>query len=265
MGKLLLDTEPLIVIPELAVKIGLNESIILQQIHYWLEINKKSNNNFKDEYYWTFNTYEGWKEQFPFWSERTIQRTILSLEKKKLIIIGKYNKLKIDKTKWYRIDYEEVSKLECDNTICQNGTSRTTTWHVEDDNLAPPLPETNTETNTEINIICEEDKPLPKKRKKKVEYSQDTKDICAYLKDKIKQNGVTVFARDWHLKNYGTAQNLLNTDGVTKDDVMRAIDWGFNDKFWKSKLSNMQQFITCFSQYQLKNDKSKKEIDWGVF
>lgn len=35
MSKLLLDSNPLVIIPELAVAVGLNESIILQQLHYW--------------------------------------------------------------------------------------------------------------------------------------------------------------------------------------------------------------------------------------
>lgn len=37
MSKLLLDDEPLVILPKLAAAIGLNEAIILQQLHYWLE------------------------------------------------------------------------------------------------------------------------------------------------------------------------------------------------------------------------------------
>ncbi len=36
MAKLLLNEQPLVVLPELACKIGLNEAIILQQLNYWL-------------------------------------------------------------------------------------------------------------------------------------------------------------------------------------------------------------------------------------
>ena len=35
-SKLLVDEPPLIVLPSLAVAIGLAEAILLQQIHYWL-------------------------------------------------------------------------------------------------------------------------------------------------------------------------------------------------------------------------------------
>jgi hypothetical protein len=34
-GKLLIDSSTLIVLPTLATLIGLNEAIVLQQIHYW--------------------------------------------------------------------------------------------------------------------------------------------------------------------------------------------------------------------------------------
>ena len=99
MSKLLFDENPLVVNTGLAVKIGLNEAIILQQIHYWLEINKKAKRNFRDNETWCYNTYKEWQEQFPFFSLKTIQRTIISLENMGFLITGNYNKLKIDKTK----------------------------------------------------------------------------------------------------------------------------------------------------------------------
>src|SRR5699024_3954931 len=103
---------PLLVMPKLATKICLNESIFIQQILYRNEINKKSNNNYKDVYYWTFNSVTQWQKQFPFWSRNTIQRTITNLENMKLIVTGNYNKLKIDRTKWYRIDNKPIKILE---------------------------------------------------------------------------------------------------------------------------------------------------------
>ncbi|WP_249366800.1 hypothetical protein [Neobacillus rhizophilus] len=36
MSKLLINENPVMIIPSLAVKIGLNEAVILQQIHYWV-------------------------------------------------------------------------------------------------------------------------------------------------------------------------------------------------------------------------------------
>src|SRR5699024_10311084 len=136
--------------PKLATKIGLNESIFMQQIHYWNEINKKSNNNYKDGYYWTFNSVTQWKEQFPFWSRNTIQRTITNLENMKLIVTGNYNKLKIDRTKWYRVDYDALNILE-ESPFAQIGASNMSDWVKHLATMSEPLPETNPETNAETN------------------------------------------------------------------------------------------------------------------
>ncbi|MGG3893610.1 DnaD domain protein [Geobacillus stearothermophilus] len=107
MSKLLLDEKPLIILPSLAKEIGLNEAIILQQLHYWLQESGSEH----DGHRWVYNTYEDWQKQFPFWSKNTIIRAIKSLEKKGLIVTGNYNKLKIDNTKWYRIDYEKLEGM----------------------------------------------------------------------------------------------------------------------------------------------------------
>ena len=93
--------------------LGLNEAIIINQISYWNEINKKSGNNFKDGYYWTYNTYEKWsKSDFPYWSADTIRKTITALEEIGVIIsTDKYNSYKIDNTKWYRVDYDKLQEI----------------------------------------------------------------------------------------------------------------------------------------------------------
>ncbi|MEJ8767694.1 hypothetical protein WKU33_17875 [Oceanobacillus sp. HCA-5259] len=107
MNSLLLDDYPLIVLPTLAKIIGLNEAIVLQQIHFWLAKKK----NYEDGRYWVYNTYGGWAKQFPFWSETTIRRILGRLEESELIVTGNYNKMGADRTKWYSINYEKVSEI----------------------------------------------------------------------------------------------------------------------------------------------------------
>lgn len=142
MSKLLLDESPILVLPSLATKIGLNESIFLQQLHYWL----KDSNNIRDNHKWVYNTYEDWSEQFPFWSVSTIRRIITKLENLNLLIIGKYNRLKIDKTKWYRINYETLQDMSSPSV--QNEQSECSDWTDELSNLNRPLPEITTENTT---------------------------------------------------------------------------------------------------------------------
>lgn len=165
MSRLLLDEEPLLIMPSLAVEVGLNEAIILQQIHYWLKINRRDKKNYVNEKYWTYNTYEDWKKQFPFWSVSTIKRSIYNLEKIGVVIsTNEFNKLSIDKTKWYTIDYEKLEKLgtestyQNDTSTCQNATSQNDTKDVSKRNVGrvkmnKAIPETKTKTRKKTSNI----------------------------------------------------------------------------------------------------------------
>ncbi|WEV56152.1 replication protein [Ligilactobacillus acidipiscis] len=149
MNNLLISEPPLQVLPSLAVRVGLNEAIVLQQFHYWLQRSK----NVRDGNKWIYNSIAEWQKQFPFWSKDTVKRTINSLEKQGCLIVGNYNKAKFDKTKWYRINYDSLctnrmgqnaptSSAECTNGLGQNAPTNTNR-----------LPETTTETTKEYSAF----------------------------------------------------------------------------------------------------------------
>lgn len=99
---LLINEPPLQILPSLAQKIGLNEAIIVQQVHYWL--NPKFNKNYFEGRYWVWNTYEQWQHQFPFWGMNTIRRAIGNLEESRILISFVTRDFK--KLKYYSIDYD---------------------------------------------------------------------------------------------------------------------------------------------------------------
>ena len=102
---MLFDEEPLLVPRGLAKALGINEAIILQQIHYWI----KKKLHYNDGRYWTYNTYEDWAGQFDHLSPRAIRRYISKLEKMGILDSNQYNKKKYDHTKWYTINYKTLS------------------------------------------------------------------------------------------------------------------------------------------------------------
>lgn len=104
---LLIDEPPLQVLPSLSKLIGLNEALVLQQIHYWL--NPKFNQNFFSDRYWVWNTYEQWQQQFSFWSEKTIRRTINKLED--LGLLESFVTKEFQKLKYYTINYQALWQL----------------------------------------------------------------------------------------------------------------------------------------------------------
>lgn len=153
MNKLLISEPPLLVLPSLAKLIGLNEAIFIQQIHYWSLYSK----HIVDGDRWLYNSHQEWQEQFPFWSIRTIRRIIENLERQNLLISGNFNKLKIDRTKWYKINYEKLNQLSINqktNSIqpsWQNGQTMWPIWTDGQANLDRPLPKTTTKNTTNNN------------------------------------------------------------------------------------------------------------------
>lgn len=96
---------------ELANAIGLNEAMLLQQIHYWCCISKEKKFYFEDGHYWAKNTYEGWTQQLPWKGRKTTERVVENLETKGLIIIGNYSRGAENRTKWYRVNYDRLAEI----------------------------------------------------------------------------------------------------------------------------------------------------------
>ncbi|MWM72303.1 hypothetical protein GQL89_22485 [Escherichia coli] len=118
--KLLFAERPLVINTQLAMKIGLNEAIVLQQLHYWLR--DTSSGMECDGVRWIYNTTEQWLEQFPFWSESTLKRAFASLKTLGLLRCEKLNKSKRDMTNFYTINYE--SKLLDDGKLSESIRSK---------------------------------------------------------------------------------------------------------------------------------------------
>lgn len=116
MTRFLINEAPLQIFPTLARKIGLNEAIVLQQMHYWLHLN--GNNQHE-----VYNTSEQWQKQFPFWSLETIKHTIVSLKRQNLIIDIKINQNKSNQCLRYTINYKALEDIKaCGNRLGQIDT-----------------------------------------------------------------------------------------------------------------------------------------------
>lgn len=172
---LLIAEQPLQILPKLAANIGLNEAILVQQIHYWLQRSKHTHDGQK----WIYNTHESWLEQFPFWSKATLKRVITSLKSQSLINTGNFNRMKMDRTVWYTINYSHPvcsgisesqpeptkdTERQADQPLGQSepmlgsdctdvDTSLSLSHKL---NMTSPIPET-TETTTETTTDIKED------------------------------------------------------------------------------------------------------------
>lgn len=123
-AKWLFDEHPILIDKKLAAVIGFNEAVVLQQLNYWLHSNSAKK---IDGRLWIYNSYENWrKDNFPFWSTRTIRRIFDSCEKKGIVLTGNFNKAGFDKTKWYSIDENKLNDLmdsPCGQNVHTIGTN----------------------------------------------------------------------------------------------------------------------------------------------
>lgn len=139
MSNLLINEPPLQLLPSLAKTIGLNEAIILQQLHYWTmnkRIGKVDDNGRK----WIRNSIDQWQEDnFPFWSTDTIRRVLSKLETANLIASGNLNNSAYDRTLWYSINYDILANCqtpfmqvaEMDSSKLRDFPERKTTDYTE--------------------------------------------------------------------------------------------------------------------------------------
>ena len=93
--------------PQEAVEIGLNEALIINQVRFWLT---KSHWN-KREMDWVYMTYDSLHAAFPFISKRSLQRIIPDMEKRGLLISEMREVAPGFVCKWYTLQPEEIEKL----------------------------------------------------------------------------------------------------------------------------------------------------------
>ncbi len=191
-SKLLFDEHPLCVIPQLAVLIGLNEAIVLQQVHYWVTLNEKGGRNLQDGHHWTYNTYKAWQQQFPFWSIRTIKTIVSNLERSGLLIAGNYNKLRQDRTKWYRINHDACTL----QSATPAPTSEDKDCTLQGEETAPPLPETTPKITSKTRAEEESNSNDPTPGKIFTIYEQNIGMLTPLIAEEIK-SALDTFPVDW--------------------------------------------------------------------
>jgi|GEM_PF-4138997 len=81
MSRLLLDEPPLVLQKSLAVVLGLNEAILIQQIHYWTTISEPD----EEGNVWVVKSQDDLEKAFPFWSKKTISRITTALKNREIL------------------------------------------------------------------------------------------------------------------------------------------------------------------------------------
>lgn len=257
----LLDEPPLVLQPSLAKNIGLNEAIVLQQIHYWITHNMKNNKNFYDGKYWTYNSITKWQQnEFIFMSIRTVERVFKNLEQKGILIVGNYNKEKRDRTSWYSIDYEVLDKYSnCIPPNWRNANRQNEEMHLP--NLGEPLPDTTTyikndddDGNIYINVRAREE--VKNQNSNNVDNYDLAKELIEnYLKRKPSESEIEYLLQQ--LKNYSLELVKLALTSASEAPTPTIIYLkGVFRNFYKRKIKTEDDFW----KYEFERDKELGRI-----
>lgn len=277
-SRLLMKEQPLVVDRTLATLIGLNEALVLQQIEYWVNIKETSDKkgkrtikeNYADGFYWTYNTVEEWAEEFPFWSYDTVKRTLKKLRDNNYVVTGNYNEKAYDRTLWYRVNHEELIKLDEKNSLGANCTNEETSGVQEEKsseglktdisancpngkvqnapmqkgNMPQPIPKTSTKTSTEISSSSSSKGETPDSIHPLVELFNDS--ICELKKtttvkfmkyvekyDKEFIEALIAYCEERNAKSYSYFEKAIEryiADGITTAEDMAKSIENFKDE-----------------------------------
>lgn len=245
----------LVIRKDIACAIGEKEAILLNQIHYQIQKNKDIK-HFRDGKYWTWETYDGWQEQIPFWSISTIKRTIKSLKDKGIVETASFNKKNWDRTIWYTINHEKIDEIlynfregHIEPIISVNmnqsvGSNRSNQkGQNEPTNTLEYITKNTTKTSTEIsNVSCiSKNAPLitditeyisfvRKTLEDSKEFKNNTEELCATIEYFLEK--YEAYAGKEHIRLKGkTLINIAQRISTYTDDLKEMIDRYYETNF----------------------------------
>ena len=128
-----------------AMKYGVEKAIVLSNIRFWLNNNKNKDlyTVKHDGYYWMYNTARDMSNVLPYFTQSKVQRLLKQLEDDGVLIVGNYNKVKYDRTKWYTLS---------EFTYDENCSTQTPELNIGNEQIEQPIQDskTNTKTNNKI-------------------------------------------------------------------------------------------------------------------
>lgn len=97
---------------EVAKVYGVEESILIHNIFFWIKKNVANDKHKHDGRYWTYNSSKAFAELFPYFNEKKISRLLAKMCKDNILVKGNFNQTAFDRTLWYSLSDETLSVLD---------------------------------------------------------------------------------------------------------------------------------------------------------
>lgn len=187
-----------------AEKYGVDAAIILYNLKFWLDHNKANGTHINDGYVWSYNSAKAMADLFPYWTSNKIQKLMKKLEKDGVVIVGNYNKMAYDKTKWYTLPSYSLQP---------NGSSLSANRLNPSSEKAQPIPDVITD---EIKDIRNTDFSHPEKRTYPIRevYQDYNLDFCidSMLElEQLKEKGHKVFTGELTLQEWEDCESAMQS------------------------------------------------------
>lgn len=199
-----------------AVEVGMNAAIILQNLYFWCEKNRANESNYHDGYYWTFNSIKAYEKMFPYLTRNKINTALANLEKDGYIISGNYNASTYDRTKWYAVTEKGYGLVENQKCIYQKSEMDLQKIRNGFAENQKPIPYINTDINTD-NISLDS-----KESNCQTNSKSDVKK-CVEAWNALSKYGIKPISKlQSTSQRYQMLSARLNEYGI--EDVLKAID-----------------------------------------
>lgn len=133
----------------IAEKYGVNISIFLNNMGYWIKHNIANEKHFHDGRYWTYNSVKSYSILFPYWTIKQVRTIINQCVSHELVVKGNYNERKYDQTQWHGLTDLGLKLLNL--PICPNGQMELPSGANGVAQKGKPIPNINTDINTDKN------------------------------------------------------------------------------------------------------------------
>ena len=254
MNKLLLNESPLIILPSLASKIGLNEAVFLQQLHYWVQ---KSITNI-DKQNWVYKTVEEWEEEFPFWSNSTIKRVIGSLKKMNILQVKKLSKNKRERVNYYAINYAKIDVFKVNMT--QRGVQNEPMDKV---NLTHSVGQNEPMNRVNLTYSVGQVEPIQKVNLPQCIYSKNqktTQETTTEITSENTTESTHIFVREWNeFAEKNSLSQICSLSSNRKKQLNVRLKSPSFKKMFHQALEHIEQ-----SDYLLGSKGWKVTFDWLI-
>ncbi len=208
-----------------AVDFSIEKAILIANIDFWLVYNKANNKNIHENKVWTYNSRKSFHELFPYIQEQKIGRIMRELENIDGVLISsnKYNKLNIDKTKWYTFTDSFLNKYGNTLSYIAPGCSSKNAPLLQNEQALPVI------NNTTVAITS-----LPKD-------NMPTYCIENLSVDKISKNDSLIHGSEKEIFDTHSIDNIKET--IPENNIINY--WNSFDCFITHKSRNTNTYKRC--------------------